>query len=362
VKRFLITLIFSLNFVFAQHLPYSLGLKTHHGFLVAHRPNMKHLPQEKSNVFEINIGKKCDGSSFWHQQYYLPEMSASILYGNIGNKEILGNFIGLYPQISFPLVGKAEPVLKLNFGVGAGYITKVFDRIENHKNNAISNHINVLAVLKLEHSLNVWQKRIFWNNAISIIHFSNGSTKVPNSGINIATFNSGFNYSFGNKETYFKTEKPDKIHQENINILVFLNGGRSEVIPADGQKFLAFSNTFSLQKRVSNKNIFSAGTDLFFSESAEKKIRSKGGAYNGLQDNFQFGFHLGYTLDMDKVHLFMNNGVYIYDKTKLDGSFYHRFGMRYLLSNKWMVNASLKTHFAKAQHFELGFGYSIFSK
>ena len=335
----------------------------HHGFLMAHRPNMKHLPQEKSNIIELNFSKVTKGKEYWQQAYNLPEWSISMMYGSAGNKEILGNFVGLYPQIHFPLIGGKQPVLRLNLGIGGGYFNTIYDRVQNHKNNAISNYVNGMVTFKLESRLPLWKDKMYWHNALSFIHFSNGSSKVPNAGINLCTFNTGLSYRFGEKENYYhQGEIPQKKQNDDISIIAILSAGRSEIVPADGQKFLSLVNTFSFQKRIGEKNLLSAGTDIMYGGSAEKKMKNKNLPYNGLSDALQAGIHVGYVFDMDKINLIINNGIYLYDPLKHDGIFYHRIGMRFYLSDNLLANISLRTHFAKAEHFELGLAYKIFGK
>jgi hypothetical protein len=39
--------------------------------------------------------------------------------------------------------------------------------------------------------------------------------------------------------------------------------------------------------------------------------------------------------------------------------FYNRFGLRYRINSNWFAQLTLKTHFAKADFGEWGFGYAF---
>lgn len=68
---------------------------------------------------------------------------------------------------------------------GAGYISKVFDRIENNKNTAIGSHINVFINFtygfrwKLHRNFSI-------DGGLSFMHFSNASFMAPKFGIQTA--------------------------------------------------------------------------------------------------------------------------------------------------------------------------------
>jgi hypothetical protein len=47
------------------------------------------------------------------------------------------------------------------------------------------------------------------------------------------------------------------------------------------------------------------------------------------------------------------------DKQRLNGTLYHRAGLRYAIGKNFYAQLTLKTHFAKADYGEIGMGYVI---
>jgi hypothetical protein len=111
-----------------------------------------------------------------------------------------------------------------------------------------------------------------------------------------------------------------------------------------------------LERRQSAKSSFGIGLDVFRNSSIGVLLERRDKNERQV-DILQAGAVLSYTLHFDEFEFKMQQGFYLRDKWKDNGTFYHRFGLRYLLSEKVFLNLMLKTHFAKADHGELGIGY-----
>lgn len=75
--------------------------------------------------------------------------------------------------------------------------------------------------------------------------------------------------------------------------------------------------------------------------------------------SFKAGITLDYELLLGRLSIPMEMGFYIPDGFNYDGFFFHRFGWRYKLTDKWRASLTLKTHFAKADYIEWGLGYTF---
>ena len=73
----------------------------------------------------------------------------------------------------------------------------------------------------------------------------------------------------------------------------------------------------------------------------------------------QVGALFSYSMFFDRFALKMQQGYYVVDAQRLNGSLYHRIGLRYALARNFYTQLTLKTHFAKADYGELGIGYTI---
>ena len=95
----------------------------------------------------------------------------------------LGSAFSIFPFIDFPLTRYKNFSVNFRFRTGrCVYLTKRFDRLTNYKDLAIGSHINASAnmMFKSEYKLS---ERLNISLGFGLQHFSNGSLKLPNYGI-----------------------------------------------------------------------------------------------------------------------------------------------------------------------------------
>jgi len=72
----------------------------------------------------------------------------------------------------------------------------------------------------------------------------------------------------------------------------------------------------------------------------------------------QIGWQLGYGFwGNAQLAAFVQQGVYLYSLENLEGKLYQRIGIRRIMNEHLQFTASLKTHFAQADHLEFGILY-----
>lgn len=343
---------------------WSFGISApHFGFIAAHNKQMTHLIQGHSFGFHTSAFKRLTGKKYWHQAYNFPESGVDFTYINTGNALQLGNQFALTYFLNLPLNRRqikhdSNKFYKnwLGLGIGLGYATRIWDLRENHQAAVIGSHVNI--ALNLQYSARIVQFNSSEIRAgLRITHFSNGAFKIPNLGTN----NVGVFLSYVFKEKKQSVIKPE-ISQESYIVnqtSLFAGAGLKEVPPPGGKKHAAFTLSLLREKRISYKSSFGLGIDAFYNSSIKAILEQKEQQAIKPNDVFQMGAVLSYTLHFDQFELKMQQGIYLHDKYKLDGRFYNRFGLRYRINSNWFAQLTLKTHFAKADFGEWGFGYAF---
>jgi hypothetical protein len=341
-------------------LSVNIGVKGHHGIILIHRENMAHLAKGRPHFFEISTSSRVSGNKNWHQVYNKPEVGFSLLYCNLQNPTQLGYGIAAFPHINFPLNKREFLNLNLRLGIGIAYVSRIFHHIENHKNNAISTHLNGSINFQLENTINI-TNRLSMRNGIGFTHFSNGAYRMPNLGINLATLNSGLHYQFGQTKTpaRIETQPSREIVKKTANFSVIGTVGFKSLYVLS-PVYPVYTLRSSYDKMVSDKSAFGVGFDVVYNSSlTEKLMRMEGISVNSMREIIQPGINLSYALVVDNLSIYINKGVYLTQVDKQAGLFYHRIGMKYRCNNRIVANVSLKSHFAVADHFEYGIGYSF---
>lgn len=337
--------------------PLAAGVTYHYGFILAHRNDVKSLVTDYTRITEFSFIKQFNGDNDWHIKYAYPYFGLSLMHFNFGNPEHLGNGFALMAFYNFPLIRKGDFEFLFKLGFGPGYIEKVFDREDNFQNVALSTHFNGFAFgnFNMQYTFN---KRILASAGFSISHFSNASAQKPNLGINIPALNAGIAYRFNETEKKGRDENYTFEYDKKWNHDLIFSFGRNRK-EIGGDQFIATDLTYNYSRLFGFKTRLGIGADLFYN-SAHENYTTDGGDYlkNG-SDVLQGGLHLAYTLQVDQLGVYVNMGAYLYDKYKDDGPIYHRFGIRYWLMEKFILNLSMRTHWAVADHVELGVGYRI---
>ena len=367
VKKYLAILLFFgiyTRVLFSQDTTnnhYILSANGHYGFGVPHNSNMNYLIKRHIGAFEINFGKTTSGEKEWQRVYNHPEMGLGILYTSMGNPYLLGQGIGAHVSVNFPLNQSRKVKLVLRVCQGIGYLTKPYERIENHKNNILGTRFNGLVGFRLNSVFNI-TKKIRMESGISFTHFSNGAWSVPNLGINLVTANLGFGLNAG-------TVKKKSAENENISpavaekkstFFIIVAAGPNELSPPGGKKYGAYSISGWYGKKTSPKHRFGVGGDLFYNvANIEYAKRDTTFEYDNDLQNLQAGIKVTYEFIVGKVALPLDLGVYLLSKQKQNISLYHRIGIRYFMTRHLILNYSLKTHFAQAETFEFGLGWKF---
>lgn len=336
---------------------YEFGGIVSKGFLISHRKSLDLIRKDHTQGFEVFAEKRLTGSSFWHQKYRYPKIGISGAYHFLGNPEELGDGYALFVYIDFPLISGDKLSYNLKVGQGLGWIETPFDRSENFKNLGISTNWNAYIHFNnhLEFKLT---DRLKGSVGISYIHFSNGSSKTPNLGINFSSINAGLAYGIQRVPKQVLQDSAKYHDFSKWERLIVVSGATKETKPIGGDRFAAFSASFTNQKNVSFKSKLGWGMDLFYDGSIIAELEKT----DVTATNFEIlqpGLHGSYVLQMNRFSLLIQMGFYVYTKYTGDGSIYHRIGNRYQITDHLLLNLSLKSHFAVADHFEFGIGYRL---
>lgn len=328
-----------------------------YGFLIAHREALMPLQQAHLKSAEIAIFRTTRGEKPWEQQFLSPEKGFQLEVIDPGSPGKLGTAVALYPFVDFPLQQHERRAWWFRYGMGIGYVEKVFDAATNYKNAAIGSHIN--GVLHFD----VQYRQVASDYAalclgVGLTHFSNGSTRMPNLGINLPKVTLSYRRYFG--------DEPVSIHQRPAaprnrgNIQAYVAAGRKETYPALGENYTAATVDVLYAFESKRRSNFGLGVDVFYDQSLSVRQERLTGASSSAAD-FRTGIYGAWQMRLGDIGIAFNMGFYPYTIYKEDGNFYHRIGFRYYLGNLFICS-NLKTHYARADFIEWGIGWQFDKK
>jgi hypothetical protein len=340
---------------------FALSASYHYGFIIAHRESIVPFQQDHTKSFELDIKKHTYGRKEWQQIYYYPDIGIKYLFIDLGNPGQLGNAHALIPYLDLILNKNQNAQLSFNFGWGIGYIEKIFDTEYNYKNIAIGSHWNAALAFSTDFKLKLF-KQTFLHSGISLTHFSNGSTVVPNLGLNVASVKIGITHNFGEKNLLIKDSLPpfERCYRNTF----YVAGGIKEIYPVYGPDYYVVAFSATRLRQLTRKKAVGLGVDIHYDESLVYKL--EGDSVNGDSDsnnsfssNLRAGINGTYEFIFSDFSILVQMGGYVYNKVKSDGSIYNRIGLRYQFSKNYFACYNLKSHWAKADFFEFGIGMKL---
>lgn len=342
----------------------------------------------------------------WPKYYKFPKIGISAAYIDLGNPQMLGQLLAIYPYLNFPVFEAKHLKVSLKAGAGTSYLTKTFDDayvtdpvtgriLLDYSNAAIGSHLNVYFALGANIELQL-SKNLSFTGEFNTNHASNGSMYQPNSGLNMLHASAGFIYRpnsfFMNDDLFCCTnDMPRKMSFEAI-----LSGGVKELYFRDNIKYPTGSFRISAHKLVTNTLRMGLGIDYFYDEAFSAVNASPIDEENITQyqrtliraDEFHNKFRAGVSIQpefvLDRLIFGFHLGLYIYNPIKNlepfkeavvktldkpliypynidneDGWFYSRASVKYYVTDHYFLSIGLKTHLQKAEFIEWGLGYKF---
>ena len=373
--------------------PYSFKVQGIYGTIIPHDQHVKPLIEDHVFGTEFSVEFQTLGEKPWQQFNAFPVIGLGTVWLNLGNTKKLGNAFALYPYISFPLIRSKYFKLNLKAGAGASYLTKTYQNTNTNSlgdiipfdstNTAIGSPLNVYfsgggsLEIPIGKGLSLTAEYT-WN------HISNGSTVVPNSGLNLLNGFAGIKYFPKYRKFKFPTKKILSDIPRKFTFEIIASGGFRQSYYLDNRTYPIASLVLSAYRPITNYYRMGAGVDVFYDGVYDgtslykrtyittNELRNKlrvGTSWHHemllgrLTAGFDFGIYLYDPLKNTSPYVDASNGslnkplIYPYDINKEDGWFYSRATMKYALNNHLFISLGLKTHLQKAEFIEWGLGY-----
>lgn len=334
-----------------------LGVGIINGTIVPHENALKPLVNHAVRAFELSYSIIKIDRNTWHSYYNYPEVGISYMLMDFGYKNVLGQSHSFYPYAIFPITKHDKRLnLSLKVALGLSYINKIYDSISNPANIAISAPINMYASLSVIVNYRLSSK-ISANIGINAFHFSNGSIKKPNYGLNILTGSLGINYNLNHSSInqYSHTEQVI----DSPRWLVILAGGVKETKAPGGLKYGVGSISFEYSRSSGMFLRYGTTLDYMYDGSTLAHFREDSVRYKYRIKASKIGLALLGEMSLYRLSAFGNLGFYLYNHDKQVSFIYQRVGLRYRLAKSMYVQGSLKTHLNVADYLEFGAIYRL---
>ena len=336
--------------------PFQVGAKWHRGFIIAHSRELIDVSKSNPYGFELNVHWLLAGEKEVRETGLIAKRGFAAYYFNFDNPEVLGQSIAFVPYVE-PLIrpwGRLYGGVQL--GLGAAYLSKVYDEVNNPSNLFFSLPVSFWVMLNtnLYYKINQnWQA----SAGLNYNHISNGGMKSPNKGMNFPTFNMGIQYAFQSQEIK-KPAKNNDWKTQTKNFSYVLLAGSVKNVPAQAgfpsiEPGIIYGVQGMLGRRVGRLSALSAGIE-FVHDGHDRilldRVSDGTSAWKG-------GFLIGHELLVGKVRFTTHLGPYFYNPARTTDAIYQRYGLFYRFGRHLLVGSTLKAHRHVAEVFELRVGW-----
>jgi hypothetical protein len=202
-----------------SYIPYKIKAQFIGGYLYPHDKSMIE-PLTKGPMLggEIAFEWGTDGSKDWHQAFNRPDIGMALQVIDLGNPDVAGQMIGVYPYINIPMVKNDVVSFNAKIGGGLGFATKPCDvagaiadpRSIKDKagdfNFAIGGPVNFAIAAGVNVEVKV-HENVALTADLMYNHFSSASLSQPNAGLNMFNGYLGVKYLVESQKSKVQSQK-----------------------------------------------------------------------------------------------------------------------------------------------------------
>lgn len=339
------------------------------GRIVKHTGIFEPTITENSTLYAATYLQPTVGKALWKQLYNHPILGISLVHARFGDAQIFGEAYGLLPLIEWKK-SKRKVTIHKRIGLGISYLNTPYHAITNPTNNVIGAKINNITMFMFGISKRIRQQ---WDimGSLSLTHFSNGRTSVPNLGINLLAlginvrYNGEKNCLLQYKEAYHPTvaEVVKRPWRLNVNVLA----GTTESKIANGPNFPIYSLAAYWSKRVDLKKQLLIGFEgVYYGDVYTYIINNVTYTEKERMRAMKAYPFIGYEYFINHVSVSAHLGYYVYNPFFSRGRLPLKLGLQYYLhspykpaKHQFWVGLYMKTHLGNADYLGLGVGYAF---
>ncbi|MGN0033659.1 MAG: acyloxyacyl hydrolase [Candidatus Limimorpha sp.] len=340
-----------------------IEMRLAYGFNVCHHSEMyrfrAHYP-----LFELGIQHDTYGNKLWQQPINYPSVGLTLLYSGLGSIKEIGSVVALYPYLKFYFNKGCKNRVALKMGVGIGYLTNKFDPVTNYANTFVGSHFNAALNIALEYKRMITERFSLSLNA-GLTHFSNGSMRTPNNGLNIINAGLSACYFIDQPQHFIRREPSDNKafrswDKENISYYLSFTYAFK-----DTDEYMGYGKTWSVYclhanvlKRISRLSKLGIGFDISYDETDKAVLFKDNIAFHDFEI-LKPGINVAYELMMGSTSILLNAGCHLFAKEDSEGLLYQKIFLKQNLGKNTFITCGLTTHFGWADNFSFGIGYRI---
>ena len=310
------------------------------------------------NGIDVRVGfRKTDPNDIYSNVYRRPYMGVGFYSSTFHNADV-GNPNALYFFLTHPFVFEQNKRLTFDYSMafGLSYQFNPFDSINNPTNIFIGSYRNCYVHLGLAANYKFNDKWMA-SATLGFKHFSNGSFKKPNYGINLIPLSVGVSYKFSDQKLDHYAKPIPAFQKYNLwNVMVAVG---SKNYANNQPNYLKMNFGVNYLRAINYKYRIGVGIDIFY--AAQSELRTESGVA-GFSDATSFAIVPNWEWALSKrLYVPLGIGIYLHHNIENDEKtwFYERAGIRYKFTDHLAAGVTIKAHKGSADFFEWALVYTF---
>ena len=334
--------------------------------------NIKQQPINNYGAVSAGLSWQTTGARQWEQLWNYPRLGAGFYKPLFSDAAYLGNPAGIYGSMAFALKRWTGSVIFFETSLGFQFNWNSY--LEDKYNLAIGarQSISFSTAFLLEKKL--W-KGLKASLGAGFVHFSNGSLKVPNLGINVFTPRIGLEYAFDDIDSKFiYRELPEFSRRREYNLsaftgfrnILYYGNDVDSLTQRRGVYYKCYGLAFSYNYQVSHKSKFGIGIMTDYLGYVNSTISSSDGRLvpnpASLKEGFEISIFPSYELVINRASVLLQPGFYLHraDYPEKTPATYQRIGLKYYITDNLNLGLNMRAHYwSIADFIEWNIGYSF---
>lgn len=327
------------------------GLMLTAGTIFVHSADVENTSGSRPFGVELEMGKRLLGDAAWRNCHCYPTHGIVLGYTGYDNRVLgFGMHMAYFLEYPFLPFAKVTPVIRGSAGLS--FSNRPWHAVNNPANQSYSLPVNAFLQLQLGMDFTIVPSgmlavRVGYN------HISNGGIRLPNKGINWPVLSMGYIHTFGYydppRRDRIPLEKNEKHWQYRIELFSSLSTREIET----NLLFWIYGGMFTAARKLSRLHTLTGAAEWHFSELLRHELGKSGlparahrGALLGGHD-----FLIGRFVFSQQI------GIYLYDPSRFNDPFYHRWTLNYVHRSGLSAGISLKAHRHVAEFTDVRIGW-----
>lgn len=313
------------------------------------------------NIYKLDYAVVLKGKEY-HRHLNNPLWGLSFTYID-HDHEATGKSYSLSSFLQPSIVRKKKHDISGRVSVGFSYVENPFDEIYNPFQLAIGSRFNFIAEGQLIYSYNFFNNWSF-NLLTGITHISNAARRLPNAGFNIVSSGFGLSYRMGEESKVllpnFNSPGLD-YNRGAFSHYVHLRGGLKSMRSLDYEVFPAVGLNYTSAYRYHPLGSITMGLDVDYNEGyiQERKAINERVVGHIPFNSWRWAIAAGHELHMNRLSLVTQYAFYLQRPHPDHRIAYQRYGLKYHLTKKTIIAATLRAHAGRADYMEWTIGRKL---